>query len=204
MKLGNAYKNSWFTVGTQVRTIITACYGIAVTKIRPCTWWVSSTCCDQKWCSKLGKWNSPTPYQKSRANCVLIASKDSDFYNCHDQHLHRTRFSQDSSKRNQNCGCTEVGVYHAEGERKKALKNYAHPKRERCNGPACKAPLPTCPHEVLLPGRPSSSPTTSPTPTPIRQTILCCSSISFILTYLFSISFRVLPYFWPLDTWIVF
>lgn len=67
---------------------------------------------------------------------MVIASKDSDLHDCHDQHLDWTYFSQDSSKRNQNCGCAEVCSYQAESEIKDALRKMQTPNKSViCNKP---------------------------------------------------------------------
>lgn len=81
-------------------------------------------------------YKSSDTYLKHLSNQMLISSKDSNFYDCHDQHLDWTYFPQDSSKRNQNCGCTEVCIYYAESTIKNALrKMQTQIKTETCNKP---------------------------------------------------------------------
>lgn len=77
--------------------------------------------------SKASKYKSSNPYLKYLTNHIFITSKDSDFYYCHDQHLGWAYFSQDSSKRNQDCGCTEVCIYHAEGKKKEYIQEWCTP-----------------------------------------------------------------------------
>lgn len=105
-----------------MRTVITLAW------VCPCIEWASIMCCDHKPCPKLGEYKSSNTYHKYLSNQMFITGKDSDFYDCHDQHLEWTYFSQDSSKRNQNGGRTEICIYHAKGNRKNTLKNNANPK----------------------------------------------------------------------------
>ena len=46
---------------------------------------------------------------------MLVDAEDGDLENGHDEELHRTGFTQDSTKRDQDCGCAEVCVDYSAG-----------------------------------------------------------------------------------------